>query len=456
MSISFTGIASGIDTAALVDSMIGVASIPKLMLQSKVSAQRQEISALQTLNTQVATLATQAGDLARTGALALFTTSASSDAVSATAGEGAAPGSIEVVVDRVAAAQQSVTAAWSTAPATVLTITDAAGEHTEIHADSDSVDDVVRAVNNADAGVRAVKVPAGTDTDGTPRYRIQLTATATGAASAFTVHAGTAADVAAGTAVDLLTQPGAATVTQAADAQLRLYAGTDAEQTLTSATNTFTGLLPGVDLTVARAGSEPVTVTVADDTDAREQAVRGLVDAVVSLLGQITSRTQVTTGADGSVTSAGLLQGESIIRDLRNAVLRATTDPVDGSSPSTIGIEITRYGTVELDVERFTRAMTTDPERTAAMVATIAGRIQETAESFSDRYDGKLTKTIESRQSAARRIDDQILEWDVRLDLKRRNLTRQFVHMETQLAALQSTSAWLTSQLAALTPNQPS
>lgn len=453
MSISFTGIASGIDTAALVDSMIGVASIPKLMLQSKVAAQRQEISALQALNTQLSTLATQAKDLAKPDALSLFTTSASSDAVTATAGKGAVAGTIELHVDQVATAQRSVTAAW-TEVGTTFTITTAAGEHIEVETASASIDDVVTAINAADAGVRAVKVAAGTDENGDPVYRLQVTATSTGQASAFSLHAGTAADVEAGTATDLFTQPGAATVTEAKDAVIRLYAGTDAEQTITSASNTFTGLMPGVDITVTKASSEPVTVTISDDTDARADTAKKLVDAVTSLLAQISSRTRVTTSADGSTTTAGILQGESIVRDLRNVILGAATDPVDGRSTSEIGIEITRDGTVRFDEAKFTAAFEADPERAATVFSTIASRVEQAAESFSDRYDGKLTKTIESRQSAARRIDDQILEWDVRLDLKRRNLTRQFVNMESQLAALQATSSWLSAQIAAMTAAQ--
>lgn len=454
MSVSFTGMASGIDTAALVDSMVGVASIPQLMLKSKVANQRQEISALQALNSQIATLATQAKDFAKPDALSLFTTSATSEAASATAKTGAVAGTLEVIVDQVATAQRSVTAAWNEAPATTFTITNAAGEHTEVEADSASIDDVVKAINGADAGVRAVKVTAGTDGDGNALYRLQLTSTETGQASAFSFHAGTAADVDAGTATDLLTEPGAATVTQAGDATIRMYAGTDAEQTITSTTNTFTGLMPGVDVTVTKASADPVTITVADDTDGRVKTAKNLVDNVTSLLNQIATRTRVTTSSDGSTTTAGILQGESIVRDLKNSILAAATSPIDGRSTAEIGIEITRDGTVRFDEEKFTAALEADPERAAGIFATIASRVEETAKSFSDRYDGRLTKTIESRQGAARRIDDQILDWDNRLELKRRNLTRQFVNMESQLAAMQATSSWLSAQIAAMTPKQ--
>ncbi|WP_158068885.1 flagellar cap protein FliD N-terminal domain-containing protein [Cellulosimicrobium sp. CUA-896] len=102
MSISFSGLSSNIDTAAIVDQLIQVESIPQLQLQSKVKAQRSEISALQDLNTRIAALATTAKDLAKSDALALFTGTSTSDSVTVAAGAGASAGSIDVVVDRVA------------------------------------------------------------------------------------------------------------------------------------------------------------------------------------------------------------------------------------------------------------------------------------------------------------------------------------------------------------------
>lgn len=454
MSISFSGLSSNLDTGAIVDQLIQVESIPQLQLKSKVSSQRTEISALQDLNTRIAALAKTAEELAKSDALAKFTATSSSDAVTVTAGEGASAGSLDVVVDRVAAAQKSVTAAMATASGTAFTLTDADGNHTEITAASTSLDDVVAAVNAADGGVRAVKVAAGTDAGtGQTLYRLQLTATETGAASAFSFHAGTAAEVDSGTATDLLAAPGAATVTAAADSSVRLWAGTAAEQTVTSASATFTDLLPGVDVTVSKASADPVTVSVGDDADARAATVKGLVDAVSAILSRITAQTKVTIGSDGS-TSGATLAGESVVRSARQTLLDAMTYPVDGTSLAAIGIEITRYGDITFDAEKLGTALAEDPDAATTLFSQVATRVQDAAETLSDKYDGLLTTSIQNRETTAKRLDDQIAGWDLRLEQRRARLTSQFVAMEVQLAKLDSQQQWLTGQLAALTPQQ--
>lgn len=454
MSISFSGLSSNLNTGAIVDQLIQVESIPQLQLQAKVKAQRSEITALQDLNTRIAELAKTAKNLAKQDALALFTGTSSSDSVTVTAGAGASAGSIDVVVDKVAAAQKSVTAAMAAASGTRFTLTDADGNHTEITAASTSLDDVVAAINAADGGVRAVKVAAGTDPGtGASLYRLQLTATETGAASAFSFHAGTAAEVDAGTATDLLAAPGAATVTAAADSKVRLWAGTDAEQTVTSSTSTFTDLLPGVDVTVSKPSADPVTVTVGDDAEARAATVKGLVDAVSAILSRIATQTKVTIGADGG-TSGATLAGESVVRSARQTLLDAITFPIDDTSLSTIGIEITRYGEVTFDAEKLEAALAKDPDAATSLFSQVASRVQEAAETLSDKYDGLLTTSIQNRETDARRLDDQIAGWDMRLAQRRARLTSQFVAMEVQLAKLDSQQQWLTGQLAALAPQQ--
>lgn len=454
MSISFSGLASNLNTGALVDQLIQVESIPQLQLQAKVKAQRSEITALQDLNTRIAELAKTAKDLAKSDALAKFTGTSSSDSVTVTAGAGASAGSIDVVVDRVAAAQKSVTAAMAAASGTTFTLTDSEGNHTELTAASTSLDDVVAAINAADGGVRAVKVAAGTDAGtGQPLYRLQLTATETGAASAFSFHAGTEAEVDAGTATDLLGAPGAATVTAAADSEVRLWAGTAAEQTVTSSTSTFTDLLPGVNVTVSKPSADPVTLTVGDDADARAATVKGLVDAVSAILSRISAQMKVTIGSDGG-TSGATLAGESVVRSARQTLLNAVTYPIDGTSLSTIGIEITRYGEVTFDPEKLQTALAEDPDAATNLFSQVATRVQEAAETLSDKYDGQLTTSIQNRETDARRIDDQIAGWDLRLAQRRARLTSQFVAMEVQLAKLDSQQQWLTGQLAAMVPQQ--
>ncbi|QDW62449.1 flagellar filament capping protein FliD [Oerskovia sp. KBS0722] len=455
MGITLSGLtSSGLDVKALVADLMKVESIPQLNLQAKVKLQRNEITALQDLNTRIAALAKSAKDLTSPNALAQFKATSSSDAVAVTAKPAAGAGTIDLVVDSVAAGQKSVTGAMSTAPGTKFTITDAKGAHTEVTAASSSLDDVVAALNGADTGVRAVKVAAGTDPGtGEKLYRLQLTSTETGAENAFSFHAGTAAEVDGGTATNLLTAPGAATVTAAADSKVRLWAGTPAEQTVTSSTAVFTDLLPGVDVTVAKASTNPVTITVNEDTEARTATVKGFVDSVQSILSRMAALTKVTIAADGS-TSGATLAGESVVRNARQTLIDAASYPIDGESLSSIGIEITRTGEIVFNAEKLDAALAADPNKVTATFNKAAARVQEAAESLSDKYDGQLTTSIQNRETNAKRMDEQIVRWDTRLEQRYNRLSAQFTSMEVQLAKLDSQQQWLTGQLNALNPSK--
>jgi flagellar hook-associated protein 2 len=455
VGITLSGLtSSGLDVQALVKDLMRVESVPQLRLQANVKAQRNEITALQDLNTRLAALEKSAKELTSPDALAQFKASASSDAVTVTARPAAGAGTIDLVVDSVAAAQKSVTGTMTTAPGTTFTITDVKGEHTEFTAASSSLDDLVTALNNADAGVRAVKIAAGTDPGtGEKLYRLQLTADETGAANAFSFHAGAAADVEAGAATNLLTAPGAATVTAAADTSVRLWVGTAAEQTVTSSTTSLKDLLPGVDVTVAKAATTPVTITVAPDAEARSATVKGFVDSISSILSRISALTKVTKNPDGTTTSAALA-GESIVRTARQTLLSAATDPLEDVSLSSIGIEITRYGEITFDAEKLEAALAADPDKVANTFTQVASRVQGAADTLSDKYDGLLTTSIQNRETNATRLDEQILRWDDRLAQRYNRLTAQFTSLEVQLARLESQQKWLTGQLNALNPSK--
>ncbi|WP_168217681.1 flagellar filament capping protein FliD [Occultella kanbiaonis] len=455
-SFGIDGIISGLDTASLINALLSAEAGPQRILTSKRTAADNLITAWQSLNTKIAALTERAEGLRTDTGLQPRTVTSSNPAVTATAKDGAGIGDLSVVVSSVARTQTSVTAAmsaWDTDPA-VLTVRSASGELTEITATGAELDAVVAAVNTSDAGVRATKVAAGLDpVTGEALHRIQFTAAASGADAAFEVFAGSAADVTAGTAADLFTRPGAAHVRTAADAVVTLWAGTAAEQQVTSATNTFTDLLPGVDLTVSAAGPDPVTITVAADVDTQTTAAEELVGALAQIFTEIAARSRVTStiGADGkAVVTGGLFAGESTVRDASSRLLTAATAPVDGRSPSEIGIVITRDGTVEFDEEIFREALATDPNRVTATLAAIAGRVAEAGAAFSAPKTGLLSARITGEQDHVKDIGTQIAEWDRRLESRRETLQRTYTAMEVALSRLQSQQSYLTSQLASL------
>ncbi|WP_243230508.1 flagellar filament capping protein FliD [Microbacterium sp. CIAB417] len=457
MALSLDGLVSGLDTTALIDALMDVHAIPRTLLKAKADDKGLIISQLQTLNSSLQDLATRAKAAADGSALAGMRATSSSDAVAVTARPEASPLTTDIVVDRVATRHSVVTAAFAQRPEApaVLTIENAAGELTEISAASGSAADIARAVNGAGLGISAMVVSAGTDAAGAPLQRLQFTSADTGQDAAFRIHRGDAASVAAGTAVDLAAEPGGAVITTGADARIRLWAGTAAEQVVTSSTNTFTDLFAGVDVTIARASADPVTVGVDTDVEGRTKATADFVSQLAGLLTRIDNGSKATVAdGQGTATTLGVFTGDSTVRALRQALAGAVQHPVGGTSPSSIGISLDRHGALSFDEETFTAALAKDPDAVQSLVSAIAARVQETAETYSDRYDGLLTARILGQESEVRSLGEQIERWDVRLEQRRATLERTYARLETMLSQMQSQSDYLTSQLASLSPSK--
>ena len=79
-----------------------------------------------------------------------------------------------------------------------------------------------------------------------------------------------------------------------------------------------------------------------------------------------------------------------------------------------------------------------------------AGRFATVGGTDSDSVDGTLTLAIKGRENTIDRLEDSIADWDVRLEMRRLTMTRQFTAMETALSQMQSQGQWLAGQIASL------
>ncbi len=437
MGISLDGLASGLDTTALISSVMQVEAIPQTLLKYKSQDLQSMVSALQGLNSKVAALATQATAAAKPGALDLNAATTSSDKVTATTTAAAKAGSIDFQVTKLAQTQVTVTpkvnavVGW---PYTTMTI-NSGGQAFTIEPLSSNLDDVVASVNAAGAGVTASKVAVG---DG--EYRLQFTATKSGEAGAFTIS-----------------DPGTTftDVKAAQDAEISLWPGTAAAQVVKSSTNTFTDVLPGVSITAKEVTAVPVTLTVARDDAGITKLASELVSAVNGIFSYVAGKTAVTstTNTSGTSTSAGVFAGDSAVRSVNQSILSAASLPVGTPprSPSEIGISITKTGTMEFDEKKFSAALAADPAGTAANVQEIATRIAAAATTASDKYDGTLTQKITGQESEVRDLANRISDWDTRLESRKATLQRTYSGLEVALSNMQAQQSWLTAQLGGLT-----
>lgn len=451
--LGIDGLISGLDTTNLINQLMQIEAAPQTLLKSKQSNASAVVSALQSLNTKFASLADAAAKAAKPESWQALVASSSASSVTATATSGGTPTQIVFTVDQLAGTQVSVTPA----PVTVAQLTGGSVppkvvfEHpdgTTSEVSLDGVTDVrvaAQAITASDAGVvaTAVQVAPG-------QYRLQLSAAESGSAGAFTFKSGSGDPLAL------------ATVSTAQDAKVTLWPFAGASQEITSSSNTFADALPGLSLTVSAVEHTPVTVTTSPDASATRTLASDLVGQVNLVLSEITSRTTATTDTDTdgrTVVSPGLLSGQSLVRTLSSQVSDAASFPVayDGKlvSPSSIGISVDKFGVFAFDAATFDAAYAADPVKVQTVVSGIAARVAGVAERASDQHEGTLTLSVAAQQDQVKDLGEQIVSWDLRLEMRREGLQRTYATLEISLSTLQSQSSWLSSQVASL-PNYSS
>jgi flagellar hook-associated protein 2 len=444
-SSSISGLASGLDTATIITQLMQLEAIPQARLQSRVTTEERQVTSLTTLNSKFASLATRAADLAKADGWSPLKATSTNDKVTVTTATGAGPGSFTLTVGNTALTHRLEFAGSTdlTTPGTVPTSVrldriDAAGQPGDPADVVDLTTDgtlqgLVTAINDPanDTGLRATAVKVGTD-----QYRLLVESTATGADSDFTLK--NAAD-----GTDLL---GGATVRAGLDATITLGSSI----TATSATNTFADLVPGVSITLAADATGTSEIAVTRDTTKISGDVKAFVDSINAALGDIASLTAYSS----TTKAAGILAGEGSVRGLGSQLLNSIY-PTDGTSLASLGIEVDRTGKLVFDEAAFKTAYAADPAGVAAQFTTgtadgFAARVQKVADAASNTTNGTLTMAITGRNDGIERLKDSIEQWDIRLELRRTALTRQFTALETALSRMNSQSNWLAGQLATL------
>lgn len=179
-TISFSGLASGLDTTSIISQLTTTAQIPITNLNKQITGYNSQTADWQTLNTNLAALQSAVKTLSNQATLNVPNAASSNTAAAAiTAQVGATLGSHSLTVSQLATAQEVVSTPQSSA-ATALSQSGAFtlnGKTVQINT-SDALSDVASKINKAGAGVTASVVNVGTND-----YRLTLTSSQTGAAN---------------------------------------------------------------------------------------------------------------------------------------------------------------------------------------------------------------------------------------------------------------------------------
>jgi len=285
------------------------------------------------------------------------------------------------------------------------------------------------AINTQQAGVKASIINDGSTLDAPPKpFRLVLTSADSGSANAFTVNDQTTFGGGAPGAILNLSTNGTTGVAQ--DTQLD-YNGIP----IKSASTTVNGAIPGLTLTLLRAGS--ANVTVDDDDTSLKGKVTELVNAFNSFNDFVQGQFKIgTSGTDRPPLSTDPLL-RTLNRQIRSYLTSSQDNGGDIHNLAALGIRLNQSGKLEVDNGALEEALSNNPDGVKAFLSGASGL----AAKVSSAIDGMNLSIgdIESRIKVT--IDNygkRITDMESQLALREDALTRQFAAADEAISQLNS------------------
>jgi flagellar hook-associated protein 2 len=455
-NLGLAGIASGVDTNAIVDQLMALERQSLTRLGYRQASLTGQQNALKDVASKLAALKDAAAALRSDSTWKQSQSVESSDptrvAVALTGGAGI--GGHTIQVDRLASSMQRGYS-FSGATGGTLTISYAAGEPKQIDvtvAPGATVKDVADAINaKSDGPVVAAVVKNGLGED-----RLVLSSRKTGSSSDFTVS---------GTGV--LTEDGAYATPD--PTKLDASYSLDGNPAQTSQTNILENVIPGLRVTLKAVTAAPATVTVGSpdlDRAGVKAKVKAFVDAYNAVVDTTRAKlTEKPVSSPGSESQAarGQLFGDTGLSSMLSALRQEMGEIVAGtgindlgdlgiSVPKTTGGAISedgRAGRLVLDEAKLTEALEADWTAVRGFFDGFADEVDAFVKKQTG-GSGVIDDRLKNADRSHDRLQDQIERTNERLDLKEQRMRAQFAAMEVALQNAQSQQAWLTGQLAAL------
>jgi flagellar hook-associated protein 2 len=453
-SIVSSGVGSGLDVATLVQQLVQAEGGPKTVrLNAEEAKVQAKLSALGTLRSALATFrdtVTTLKDLAKFQGRKV--TLSTPDFVQAVATSSAVPGRYAIEVEQLATAHK-VQSTGSPAPTTVI------GTGTlRIAAAGQNFDIVIDPTNNTLAGIAAeindsaasARVFA-TVVTGATEARLTITARATGAANALTITES------GGDAGLTALVSGFTPVQAALDAQA-LIEGI----AVTSGTNTISGAIAGVDITLVEANEEDGDTTeIVIEYD--RTAARKTIDDLVKGYNAVVDAIKSVSGYNIETKESGPLFGDAGVRNIVHQLRRVLTSNVAGlTGPfdvlGEIGISAELNGKLSVDGAELDAAFAADFDAIGELFATddvgIAVKLDELLAPYLD-SDGVFDSRAAGLKSSIEAINDRRQVLNQRLAALQARYTKEFNALDSLLSQLQGTSNFLTQQLSRLPGSAP-
>lgn len=448
-TISFDGLATGINTTETVDKLIEVMGRPKILKEAEKARYENEQAAWREISKKLEALRTAEKTVWRSSTWnTLKVSSTNSGVLTATTKYGAKEGTYTLSVEQLALNGQQASKAYAATTSLVgagtLDITVGTSSTSITVTDTDTITSLATKINEAKIGATASLVMDGTN------YRLMISADKTGTANDVTLGGTTA------TALTL-------TKVQAAQDAMVKFGTTDpvkgsTAMTYTSSSNKIEGVIENVTLNLASASpGEAITLTTSRDSSTVQQSIQSFVDAyneTVAYMNKI-------TGYDDDAKIRGILQSDSsalaITDRMRRIISSVTNTEGDYRSLRSIGLTLEDTGELALDTDKLATAIAGDSEAVENLFRDAETGLMPKLDAYlytlTSPLDGVADRKINHYDDVISDTQKRIEDMEALLSKRRESLMEQFVRMETAIKSFNSQSGYMSNALAGLNKN---
>ena len=451
-ALSFSGIASGIDSQAIIDSSIASARLARVTPnQKKVGELEETNTALENLGQKLDALRTtlqqftalSGGGVSKTGS------SSKESVVGATASNAATNGSYDVTVTTLAKnhtysfdqtyssstspLQSTLTGAEGAAARTV-SFTVGTGTYQEtvsvvVTNGSYAISQFVTDFNAAATKAEASLVNVGTEAS--PSYKVVISGSYEG------TEKGTIARTSLGASLTNLTPY---SESAASNSSISI----SGIGTIARSTNSISDVIPGVTLNLASAGT--ATVKIAEDSATTTAKMQDFVTAFNDVVKFVNENNVVTRDESGSEVRnifaplASTRTDDTALQALR-AQISSTT--ASGGSLirvfSDIGITTQRDGTVKFDTTKLQQALSSEPGSVNSIIQTFADSISLTGGVVDryTRYSGLLDISINNNKNLITDLNRRVTDAEKQIQRMADGLKERYARLEGLMSRLQ-------------------
>ena len=423
-SVTFSGLASGMDTDSIIEALMEIEREPVESLENDIEYYEAETAAYAELNELMEDLLDAVEGMDTVNELSTRSASSSDEGLlQATATSSAAEGTYHIEIVSLAETQKDVSAeGFADSDSTTLSGSLTIGETTIDYADV-TLEELAGMINEADTGLQASILNDGTENG----YRLRLSGKEAGVSTEISGTGSIAMD----TATDGHTY--SASQAHIVIDNVDIY----------STSNTITDVIPGVTLDLIDADSESsLTLNVATDTDAIEDTISSFVTAYNAIIDWTEEQSDSDWGSDSN------------IRSVKQKMQSFLTTWIEGSGSYSslidLGIE-TDYqtGRISLDSDSLNEALDTDLESVLALFAGsnssdgVADIMADYFDVQTDRFDGIYARRSASNDATVERLNDRIDRLEARLEKREEYLRAQYTAMEEMVSELNSQLSYL-------------